>query len=192
MTARQFSKVALVAALAMTLASCSAYDTVSGWFSGGGSKVKLKGERISVMVNDESLAPDPDLASVNVVLPAPYANDAWPNPGGFADNAMYHLEAKGPLQQLWAQDAGKGSDTDSRLTAPPVVAGGKVFVLDSKAHVYAVDANSGEQLWDDNLAPHGESSFWHDYSLGIFGQDNPSTRPRASAAASPSTTASCS
>jgi outer membrane protein assembly factor BamB len=171
MTARHSLKVALVAALALLLASCSAYDTVSGWFSGGGKKVKLKGERISVMVNDSSLAPDPDLANVKVVLPPPYVNDAWPNPGGYADNAMYHLEAKGALQQIWATDVGKGSDTDSRLTAPPVIADGKAFVLDSKAHVYAVDANTGANLWHDNLAPHGQSSFWYDYSLGIFGQD---------------------
>jgi outer membrane protein assembly factor BamB len=163
--------IALVAALSLALAGCSTVDTVSGWFSGGGHKSKLKGERISVMSSESSLAPDDQLANVNVVLPAPYRNDAWPNAGGYPANAMYHLEAKGSLQQIWAQDSGKGSDDDSRLTAPPVVVDGKIFALDSKAHVFAFDANSGAPLWHLNLAPQGETDFWYSATLGAVGQD---------------------
>jgi outer membrane protein assembly factor BamB len=118
---------------------------------------------------DESLKPDPSLASTDVVLPPPYRNDAWPNPGGYSSNAMYHLEATGRLQQAWIQEAGKGSDTDSRLTAPPIVAGGKIYVLDSEAHVFAFNAQNGQPAWDRSLAPSGKSSFLYDVSLGMFG-----------------------
>ena len=82
---------------------------------------------------------------------------------------MYHLEAKGRLQQAWIQEAGKGSDNDSRLTAPPVVAGGKIYVLDSQAHVFAFNAQGGQPLWDQSLAPSGKSSFMYDASFGAFG-----------------------
>ena len=162
---------ALIAAASIALAGCSTVDTVSGWFSGGTTKTKIKGERISVLATDESLKPDPTLADVRVALPAPYKNDAWPGAGGYASNAMYHLEAAGPLQQAWEQDAGKGSDDDSRLTAPPVVADGKVFVLDAKCHVFAFDANSGAPIWHDNLAPQGDTDLWYIATLGAVGQD---------------------
>jgi outer membrane protein assembly factor BamB len=163
--------VALVMAVALALGGCGAIDTVSGWFSGGGSKSKLKGERISVMANEESLAPDDDLKDVKVVLPPPYKNSDWPEPGGYAANAMYHLEAPGPLQQIWEADTGKGSDTDSRLTAPPVVADGKIYVLDAEAHIFAFNMADGNKLWSINLAPKGENTIWHTMTLGAIGQD---------------------
>ena len=135
------------------LAGCCTFDMVSNLFDTGTRKSNLKGERISVMSMDESLKPDPTLEQTPVKLPAPYINTEWPQPGGYAANAMYHLEASGPLQQVWNQEAGKGSDSDSRLTAPPIVADGRVYVLDSAAHVYVYDARGGKPLWDKNLAP---------------------------------------
>ncbi len=171
MKSAHLRSAAAIAVASLLLSGCSTLDTVSGWFSGGTKHANLKGERISVMAADQSITPDPQLDNVKVMLPPPYKNDAWPNAGGYPANAMYHLEADGPLQQIWSQDAGKGSDNDSRLTAPPVVAGGKIFVLDSEAHVFAFDANSGAPLWHVNLAPKGESNFWNSASLGMIGQD---------------------
>jgi outer membrane protein assembly factor BamB len=152
------------------LGGCSELDFMSGWFKGA-HKSKLKGERISVMSMDESLKPDPTLANKPVVLPPPYRNPEWPEPGGYASNAMYHLQADGDLRQVWEQDAGKGSDTDSHLSAPPIVVNGKVFVLDSEAHVFAFDANTGNPLWDKELAPQGEQSTLNMLSFGMFGKD---------------------
>jgi outer membrane protein assembly factor BamB len=162
-------RVAVLGAAAVLLCGCSTFDFMDSWFSGAGKVSKLKGERISVMSLDESLKPDPSLASTAVVLPPPYRNDAWPNPGGYSSNAMYHLEVTGRLQQAWMQEAGKGSDTDSRLTAAPIVAGGKIYVLDSQAHIFAFNAQSGQPAWDQSLAPGGKSSFFYDVSLGMFG-----------------------
>jgi outer membrane protein assembly factor BamB len=155
----------------LALTGCDTFsgvtDTVSGWFSSKKSS-KLKGERISVMTADTSLKPDPDLVKTDVVLPRPYINNDWPEPGGYAANAMYHLKANGPLRQVWETDTGKGSDDDSRLTAPPVVAGGRIYVLDAQAHVFAYDARSGKPLWDESLAPHGPDQT---ALLGLLGPD---------------------
>ncbi|HEY2445149.1 MAG TPA: PQQ-binding-like beta-propeller repeat protein [Rhizomicrobium sp.] len=156
---------------ALALAGCDSLggitDSVSGWFSSS-KKVTLKGERISVMALDASLKPDPDLAKTEVVLPPPYANREWPEPGGYAANAMYHLKAGGPLRTVWQADSGKGSDDDSRLTAPPVVAAGRIYVLDSQAHLFAFDARSGARLWDKSLAPQGPDDFT---LFGLMGPD---------------------
>jgi outer membrane protein assembly factor BamB len=159
MKIRNLSLLACVAA-SLALAGCEQLDAVgsltNGWFSGG-KKSKIKGERISVMSAEQSIKVDPDMAKAKVVLPPPYSNDAWPEPGGYAANAMYHLKADGQLVTAWQTDAGKGSDDDSRLTAPPIVADGRVFVLDAAAHVYAFNAKDGQPVWDKNLAPKGPS-----------------------------------
>ena len=170
-------RLTMCMAFVLVLAGCDTVDEfsnalgVNDWFNSA-AKVDLKGGRISVMSLDASLQPDPDLSRVPVVLPAPYTNGAWPEPGGYASNAMYHLKAGGPLQQQWEQDAGKGSDTDSRLTAPPVVADGRVYVLDAGAHVFAFNARTGSPLWDQELAPKGgETGFWSSASFGLVGED---------------------
>jgi outer membrane protein assembly factor BamB len=160
----------VIVAGAFALAGCSTLATVGNWFDSD-KKVNLKGERISVMTNDETVAPDPDLKDQKVLLPPPYKNTAWPQPGGYAANAMYHLDAPGPLQEIWSSDAGTGTSDNSRLTAPPIVAGGRVYVLDAEATVYAFDARDGKEVWHDHLAPKGETSFWNTASLGMLGQD---------------------
>jgi len=164
--------IALIAVVAFSAAGCAdnpLVDTVTGWFSGGAHKSKLRGQRISVMSIDETLRIDPTLATSPVVLPAPFRNPEWPEPGGYASNAMYHLEASGPLKVIWQADAGKASDRDSRLTAPPIIAEGRAYVLDSASHVFVFDANTGAPLWDKSVAPPGEDN---SYMFGLFGTDD--------------------
>jgi outer membrane protein assembly factor BamB len=156
-------------AVGFLTSSCAAIDLANSLFEGTPKKSKLRGERISVMASDEALRIDDTLKGVDVVLPPPYKNAEWPEPGGYASNAMYHLEASGPLRRIWDQDAGKGSDKDSRLTAAPIVADGRVFVLDSEAHVFAFDAQSGHALWDRSIAPEGADD---SLIFGLFGTDN--------------------
>ncbi len=168
----QISKSVTCAVLAgFMLSGCGVVD-VDSWFSGG-TKSKLKGERVSVMTAaDDTLKADDSLNEAKVSLPAPYVNEAWPAPGGYPSNAMYHLQASGPLKQIWQADAGKGSDRDSRLTAPPIVAGSRVYVLDAATKVYAFDARSGNEIWTAALAPKGEGrTFLNSATLGMFGEN---------------------
>jgi outer membrane protein assembly factor BamB len=155
---RSVIKAAPVAALLLltgcdTLGLTDLGDEIGSWFDTGGHKSNLRGERISLNNLDESLKPDASIANVAVKLPAPYVNAEWPQPGGYASNAMYHLQANGPLRQVWDADAGKGSDANSHLAAAPVVAGGRIFTLDAEAHVYVFSAANGKALWDKRLAP---------------------------------------
>ena len=170
-------RLLLCLALPLALSACDSLDDmgntlgVSDWFSAP-SKSDLKGERISVMSMDAALQPDADLAGKQVLLPAPYINRDWPEPGGYATNAMYHLQALGNLRQQWEEDAGKGSDKDSRLTAPPIIAGGRIFVMDAEAHVFVFNAANGHALWNRELAPKGgEASLTNELTFGLLGQD---------------------
>ncbi len=141
---RKFSRAAILIVAALALTGCEQLDTIqgltSGWFSSK-KKSNLKGERIDVLATDESVKPDDTLANTPVTLPPPYRNQAWAEPGGFPSNALYHLEAPGPLRVQWQVETGKGSDTTtSRVTAPPIVVNGRIYVLDAQAHVFAADA----------------------------------------------------
>jgi outer membrane protein assembly factor BamB len=161
----------------LALAGCQAVsavgDLTAGWFNGA-SKSNIKGERISVMAAEASIKVDSDMAKTKVVLPPPYENASWPEPGGYASNAMYHLKADGQLTTAWQTNAGKGSDDASRLTAPPIVADGRVFVLDAATHVFAFNAKTGQPVWDKDLAPKGPDDsivFGMLPNPGLFGDD---------------------
>jgi outer membrane protein assembly factor BamB len=146
-------RMVLVVAAALGLAGCAdTMDTISGFFSAA-HKSTLKGERVSLINSDESLDPDPAIVAAPMLLPQPFRNPVWPEPGGYPSNAVYHLDAPGPLRKAWDSSAGKGSDAYSRLTASPVVGDGRIYTVDSQAHVYAFDAATGREVWDKRLAP---------------------------------------
>ncbi len=112
-----------------------------------------KDKRKPVLALDNALVADADLAGTEIRLPPPYVNAAWPQPGGDADHTMHHLGATLTLQRVWSTDIGKGSDKRSPLLAPPVIADNKIFVVDSKAHVSAYGAASGQRLWRTEMTP---------------------------------------
>jgi outer membrane protein assembly factor BamB len=138
----------------VALAACgSTRTTFDEIFNFTGNKVRIQGERIPIILADQELVPDPVLASIKMELPPPKMNTEWTVPGGSPNNVNGNLMASGPLSRIWAVSAGKGSDGKSRLTAPPIVAGGLVFVLDSQAHVFAFNAETGEDVWNTSLIP---------------------------------------
>ena len=161
MPIRATSIRAAIAARLVTLmlagATMGGCDTVSDFFSPGGNDEKLPGERISVMALGNQLEADPRMEQIEIVLPAAFPNDAWPQPGGKADNALQHLAASGDLQELWSTGAGAGSDGEARLTAPPIIADGRIYVLDAETAVRAFDAETGKRLWKRELTPEDEN-----------------------------------
>lgn len=133
-----------IAALTLTLAACT------NWFGGDGEPA-LPGERITVLKRDDSLKASG--GPVDVRLPAPQPNSAWPQPGGYSHHAMEHMDVGAVPQRLWSVSAGRGTDSRNRLMADPVVADGRVYVIDTAATVSAFDADTGDRLWEVDLAP---------------------------------------
>ena len=155
---------------ASVLAGCGTYNSIADFFDVAAKKNKIQGERISIIASEQQISSDPMLAASKMDLPPPKKNAEWAQPGGTADNVIGNLMADGPLEQIWSVSAGKGTDDNSRLTAPPIVAGGLVYVLDAETHVFAFDATTGKPAWDKSLAPTAAagSSSWFD----IFGPGN--------------------
>ena len=132
--------------LALALAAC---DT---WM---GDKIAppLPGKRISVLLHDPLLKVDSDAGSAAITLPPPSVNPDWPQAGGYANNAMHHIEVGADLRRAWDVNAGEGATDYEKLVAPPIVAAGKVFVMDAETEVTAFDAETGRRLWQNDLTP---------------------------------------
>jgi outer membrane protein assembly factor BamB len=136
-------------AAALLLGGCSMTDN---WF--GDAEVPLPGERIAVAADIDAL----DIEGGTVTLPTAVANASWSQPGGEASNAPGHLAARASLARGWSADAGEGSSSYGKLTAPPIIVGGRIYVLDASAHVAAHSADNGRRIWRVNLTPEGEDS----------------------------------
>ncbi|MEQ1755115.1 MAG: PQQ-binding-like beta-propeller repeat protein [Micropepsaceae bacterium] len=150
----KLAAASLVLVSALSLGACETFDQ----FITPGTKVDVRGERISVLPKAAAIEADPKLAGQPVVLPKPSVNAEWPQPGGFADNAMHHLSASGKLDEQWNSGIGSGSTSSTRLTASPIIADGKVFVLDSEVQVSAYNSKNGDRLWRVDLTPDDEDS----------------------------------
>ncbi|GAB4389299.1 PQQ-like beta-propeller repeat protein [Albidovulum sp.] len=98
-----------------------------------------------------SLAPTPGAARP-IALPAPRGNAEWTHPGGNQRHDPGHVALAASLAPLWVADIGEGDSRKHRITASPVVAGGRVFTMDSVARVSAID-NAGKLLWQRDLTP---------------------------------------
>jgi outer membrane protein assembly factor BamB len=152
--ARVILRAASFAAIAF-VAGCS-------WF-GESEKPPLPGDRVSALQINRQLAVDPDLAGTDVILPEPYVNPDWAQPGGNQTHAMYHLKAANSvLQQVWSVDIGASADDENRLLAEPVVADNTVYAMDSESVVSAYSTADGNQIWRADLTPDDEDD-------GLFG-----------------------
>jgi len=116
----------------------------------------LPGERISVVSPGAVSALADVETSKPVSVSAPQPNSVWTQPGGVASNAPGHLAFSGRLSQRWSADAGAGSSSDGQLIAKPVIAGNRVYTLDTEGTVRAFSKGSGNRLWEQSLVPENE------------------------------------
>jgi outer membrane protein assembly factor BamB len=133
-------------------------------------KQPLPGERISVLGIGGGVEPDPKLAATPVTLPQPAVNPDWPEPGGNPAHAMNHPALPEKLGRAWDTSIGDGSSRYTRVMSQPVIAGGRVFAMDGGVQVTALDAASGNRIWQVDLKPEdargnafgGGPAFWND------------------------------
>ncbi|MFP6735815.1 MAG: PQQ-binding-like beta-propeller repeat protein [Rhodospirillales bacterium] len=150
-----FHPAASVLVLALALAGC---DT----FLGSPEKPPLPGERISILLHQQTLSPDANVEGRKIQLPAPQANESWPQAGGFTNHAMHHLQIGQDLKRVWTISVGEGNTDSEKITSQPIVGGGMVFVIDSESQLGAFDAKTGDDVWQVELPPEEEDD-------GFFG-----------------------
>ena len=98
-----------------------------------------------------SFAPAPVVAAP-ISLGAASVNGDWTHRAGNAAHRAGHVALNAALTPVWGAPIGAGDDRKNRITADPVVAGGRIFTLDANATVTATGTN-GATLWQANLTP---------------------------------------
>ncbi|CAA9387957.1 MAG: Outer membrane protein YfgL, lipoprotein component of the protein assembly complex (forms a complex with YaeT, YfiO, and NlpB) [uncultured Rubellimicrobium sp.] len=110
--------------------------------------VILSGERLPLRETGGVLVAAPR----GLALSAPQANADWTHRNGGPDHAPGHPALGGALQPLFSVQIGEGNSRGARITAEPVVAGGRLFTLDARATVQAF-STGGEVLWSQSVVP---------------------------------------
>lgn len=153
---RRNSLLVLLLAASLAVSGCSTINRLNPFNRGGDDapgETASEGERISIVAADQKLEVAEALKGADFFLPTPATVTEWPLPGGTAEQSVGHPEAGGGLSIAWKRGFGQGSGKGAYVTAPPVAANGKVFVMDGEATVSAFDAQSGSQVWKANLRP---------------------------------------
>ena len=120
-------------------------------------KTPVVGTRTAILSNEQGVEVDPALADVAVTLPEPYVNEEWSQPGGSPAKAMGNLALGASPAKIWDLTI-QGSSPRARLASAPVVSGGKLFVIDSEARVIAVNAATGQRLWQTAIPAEGKGN----------------------------------
>lgn len=138
-------------ALVAALAACSEKEVRLG-----GIRQEPRTAVIGAEADPAALAPQPVVARP-ISLPAVRANSDWTHRGGTVTHESGNVALGPSLAPLWVANIGQGADRKHRITADPVVSGGRIFTLDSRARVSATGSN-GATLWQTDLTPAGERS----------------------------------
>lgn len=117
-----------------------------GLFGGGEPKTPTTGNRVPILLSEDSAKADESLAAVQVLLPAQTPNASWTQSGGNAAKSMGHLELGGFTAPVWTAQI-DGSSNKARLAAAPAVSNGRVFVIDTRGVVHAYAAENGSRVW---------------------------------------------
>lgn len=157
-------KILVCTAVVITLGACGMF---------GDEKIKLEGERVSVLGSSAKLQPDYPEGKVRIKLPEPQRNPRWTQEGGNAAHAMSHLDTNTKLKKFWEASFGEGSSKRDLLIAKPIIAHRVVFAIDADAKVTARRLDNGKEIWSKRLKPlnkDDKSSSMKGAGLAYFGK----------------------
>lgn len=120
----------------------------------GEEEVILEGDRVPLR---EARIDDTQVGGT-ARLPQPRSMAAWPQLGGSQSRSVGHIAGDIRLNRVWTASIGAGSDSESRVTAPPVSDGRRLYALDAAAQVTALDLTTGDRAWEADLTPEDEDS----------------------------------
>ncbi|MEM8950107.1 MAG: PQQ-binding-like beta-propeller repeat protein [Pseudomonadota bacterium] len=132
--------------IAAVLLSVSALSACSGWY-GVEEEPPLPGDRVSVLLRESQLSPDPNVADLAISLPAAVTNAAWPQQGGSPTHRPQHPAGPEKPSLSWRAELGENTSGAGQLLARPVIADGSVFAIDAFGSVSAFNTETGALRW---------------------------------------------
>ena len=118
----------------------------------------IPGRREDILPPAYGLNADPTIATTPVTLPPADANADWPQPGRVPTHVQGHVAWSGGDNIVWQIKIGTGQGFRSQLTAPPLVADGRVYTMDADAVIDAFDLQSGRAVWRVATKPRKQKS----------------------------------
>ncbi|MCY1127106.1 PQQ-binding-like beta-propeller repeat protein [Frigidibacter sp. RF13] len=140
-----------VLALGALLAGCAEKELVLEGHRQVPREAVIGGEAV---VTEDAAPLGAGAAPVAIALPGQSGGD-WTQVGGNASHSGGNAAYSGALSPVWSAKVGSGDSRKNRITAAPVVAGGRIFTLDAEEHVTATGTNGGV-AWQVDLTPAGE------------------------------------
>ncbi len=141
-----------VAVFGAGLAGCSTVEKLNFLDKKKNKVIASQGERIPLIALNQKLEVSKLLKGQTFFLPQPEPVTSWPQPGGAPDRWIDNLKAGAQFEVAWRKGFGQGSKRGIHVTAPPVGADGRIYVMDAEANVSAFDAASGERVWRTDVA----------------------------------------
>jgi outer membrane protein assembly factor BamB len=145
--------VAALAAVALTASGCGTVSKVNPFHGKPKRAAVNHANRIPVIPDSDQLRPADALKGQDFQLPSPEPIADWPEPGGPPTNSVENAAAAPDFVVAWRRSIGKKSSRRVHITAPPIMADGRIYVMDAEADVTAHDARTGQQLWRTNVMP---------------------------------------
>ncbi|MDO5630870.1 MAG: PQQ-binding-like beta-propeller repeat protein [Paracoccus sp. (in: a-proteobacteria)] len=122
----------------------------------GEREIILPGQRLDPLAvaspDGPAVIGAPAPASIALSLPAMRANADWTHRAGNAAHDPGHAALGAGMTLQWAASIGSGDARRFRITADPIIWGGMVFTLDSRANVVATSTGGGT-IWQTSLRP---------------------------------------
>ncbi len=146
----------LAAVAALALAGCGTLSKVGSLNPFHGKKpasTASKGVRIPIIAFNDQLAVADALKGQDFFLPPPAPLADWPLAGGTPEQSIENVDAAPAFAVAWKRGFGAPSSRRRHVTAPPIAAGGRIFLIDGAATVSARDAAGGGQIWRLNITP---------------------------------------
>jgi outer membrane protein assembly factor BamB len=134
-------RVALMIGAALAASGCSILKR------GGKPKTPVLGERIAVLTSEGDIEVDPATAAIPMTLPEAVANTEWTQSGGNSSKSVGQLALGNALKSVFHVQGGRGSSLTARLASQPLVAGGRIYTIDTLGAVRAFDAQNGGLIW---------------------------------------------
>ena len=138
---------------ALCLGGCSTVSRINPFHGHSKASQPEPGERISLLEFNDQLKVSDTLKGQDFYLPPAQVQTDWPSPGGSPEQSVEHVAAGRDLAIAWRRSFGEPSTRARHVTASPILAEGKIFVMDGMANVSAHDALTGAQVWRVNLMP---------------------------------------
>ncbi|MDE0306959.1 MAG: PQQ-binding-like beta-propeller repeat protein [Albidovulum sp.] len=124
--------------------SAGAGNLVPNWLSGGDRQRIIR----------RGIRPE---TPIPLQISAATENANWTHINGGPEHKTAHLALDPNFKLAWKAQIGGGNERRNRISADPIVVGGRVFAMDSRSRLTSLSM-SGKRIWSVSLVPQGEHS----------------------------------